>query len=204
MWSKILEAFARLVPPRGYPEDWQLLQPLRVNEAGWLEGPDVVIMRAHPSWHYPKLSTATGDPLAIIGHCSDTAHGTAAAMAKRRMVERKATDRPASWHVSVESEQIVQMISLEAGAWHANKAIPGVGPANRTAVGIELVGYPAGPWPERQVQQAARVWRAIVQSYGIPRARAMIAHSSIEPMRGDPGKPFMRDHAESIVAYALA
>jgi N-acetylmuramoyl-L-alanine amidase len=204
LWDLVLDAFSRLKTPRTWPDEWQLLQPMRVNEDGWLEGADVVIMKAHPSWHYPKLSTPTGDPLAIVAHCSDTKHGTAEAMAKRRMVARKPTDRAASWHVSVEAEQIIQMVSLEAGAWHASKSIPGVGPANRTAVGIELVGYPAGPWPERQVQQAARVWRAIVQSYGIPRARAMVAHSSIEPMRGDPGKAWERDHAEMVLAYALA
>ena len=113
-------------------------------------------------------------------------------------------DRAASWHISVDVDRVVQMISCEAGAWHASKAIPGVGPANRVSVGIELVGKPAGPWIEPQVMLAARVWRAIVQSYGIPMARAMVSHSSIEPNRSDPGKPWEREHAQRVLAFAFA
>lgn len=177
---------------------------LRINEAGWLEGDAVETYPAHPSWHYPKLSTPHGDPLAIVCHASATPVGTARNMAKRRTVKRGPDDRAASWHISIEPERIVQMISCEAGAWHAIGGIKGAGPANRVSVGIELVGYEAGPWPEAQVVQACRVWRALVQSYGIKRDLAMVPHAIIDPdRRSDPGKPWMSQHAKRVLDYAF-
>ncbi len=165
----------------------------------------VEIIRAHPSWYYPRLSTATGDPAAIVCHSSQTAIGTARSMANNRIRQRTAADRAASWHISIEPTRIVQMVSCEAGAWHALGSIKGAGPANRVSVGIELVGYEAGPWSAETVQQAMRVWRAIVQSYGIPRERAMVAHSVIDPKRRkDPGKVWMGQHAATVLDYAYA
>lgn len=187
------------------PDEWQMLPPLFVNELGWLEGDGVRLMASHPSWYYPKLSTASGDPVAIVAHCTDTLAGGAFGMAKRRQVPRKPTDRAASWHVTIEPDVIVQMVSFEAGAWHADVSIPGIGAANRHAVGLELSGKPAGPWPDAQVAQYARVTRAIVRSYGIPRARALISHQSIDPVhRSDPGKLWMERHAPLVLAYAFA
>lgn len=189
--------------PSGFPDAWQLLPPMRVTEDGWLEGVGVERVPSDPSWYYPRLSTPTGDPLAIVCHASATPIGTARTMARNRTRKRTATDRAASWHVSVEPDLVVQQAPLEVGCWHAIGSIKGVGPANRTAVGIELVGFEKGPWPEDQVMTAARVWRAIVQCYGIQRALAMVPHAVIDPdRRSDPGKVWMTEHAAQVLDYA--
>jgi hypothetical protein len=212
---KLVEIFT--TPPKELPPEWQK-HPLRVNEEGWLEGDEVKIIKAHPSWHYSKLSTPTGDPLALVWHVSATKLGTAEVMANNRIHQfrpkkpehtkedaGKLYDRAASWHISVESNKVVQMISLEAGAWHAVNGIKGVGPANRTSIGIELVGYEAGPWPEEQVANAARVARAIIQSYGIKRELAQIQHATIDPKdRTDPGKEWMTKHMQRVMDFCYA
>lgn len=192
--------------PTGFPEEWELLPALRVNEAGWLEGEGVSAIPTHPSWFYAKLSTPTGDPLAIVAHASATGPGTSVVMAKRRAVPRKPEDRAASWHISVEADgTILQMASCEVGCWHAIGQIKGVGPANRTSVGIELIGFEKGPWPDAQVIGMARVCRAIVQSYGIRADRAQVPHAVIDPdRRTDPGKLWMTEHAAQVVEYALS
>jgi len=198
---KVSAAFGPL--RSGFPDEWQLLPALHVNEAGWLEGEGVQHFPMHQSWHYPKLSTPTGDPQAVVIHASATNPGTARSMAKRRIVPRTAEDRAASWHISVEADgSVIQMASCEVGAWHAAGQIKGLGPANRVSVGIELIGWEKGPWPEAQVQGACRVWRAIVQSYGIERRHAMVGHRTIDPdRRSDPGKVWMRDHAERVLDF---
>lgn len=205
LWSTILDSLARLKPAEGFPDEWQLLPALHINSDGWLEGAGVEIIASHASWHYPKMSTPTGDPLAIVAHCSDTGRPAARTMARNRVAPRKPTDRAASWHASIEEDLIVQMVSFESGAWHAPSLIAGVGSANRTAVGLEAVGKPAGPWPDALVANYARVVRALVLSYAIPRARAMISHQSLDPARRhDPGPDWMTNHAPRILAYAYA
>lgn len=200
MWRLILDIFAAARPK--LPE----LPPLHVNEDGWLEGEDVTIIKSHPSWHYSRLSTPTGDPIAITWHASATAPGTAVAMARRRAVPRKPTDRAASWALSIEADgSIVQQASCEVGCWHAIGQIKGAGPANRVSTSIELIGFEKGPWPLVQVHAAMRVERAIVQSYGIRRELAAVPHSVIDPdRRSDPGKPWMREHMPAVLAYAYA
>lgn len=194
-----------LLGPRAFPDEWQLLPALHVNEHGWLEGEGVVRMPIDPSWYYPRLSTPHGDPLAIVCHASATKPGTGRAMANNRSRPRTKTDRAASWHVSVESDSLVQMAPFSVGCWHAIGSIKGVGPANRTSIGVELVGFEKGPWPEAQVQQACRLWRALVTSYGIPRDRAMVPHAVIDPdRRSDPGKLWMREHAGRVLDFAFA
>jgi hypothetical protein len=201
--AKVRAAFGTL--PSGFPDEWQLLPPLHINEAGWLEGQGVVKIPSDPSWYYPKLSTPTGDPQALVAHVSATNLGTGVNMAKNRARPRTSTDRPASWHVSVEVDSIVQMARFEVGCWHALGNIKGVGPANRTAVGIELVGWEKGPFPDGQVEQACRLWRALVQSYGIKRTFAMVPHAVIDPVRrSDPGKVWMTNHAQRVLDFAFA
>lgn len=181
------------------------LAPLHINEHGWLEGEGVARMPIHTSWHYSKLSTPTGAPLAIVAHVSATNLGTGVAMAKNRQRARTEKDRAASWHASVEENSIVQMASFEVGCWHAMNGIKGVGSANRTSVGIEFVGWEKGPFPDGQILQGMRLWRALVQSYGIPRELALVPHAVIDPKRrSDPGKLFMREHAPRILDYAFA
>jgi N-acetylmuramoyl-L-alanine amidase len=213
IWKVIAQVFANLSQQPAAID----LPPLHINEDGWIEGEDVTIIRAHSSWYYPRLSTPSGDPLAIVAHCSDTLPGTGEAMARRRNVPRrprkpehkdsdvgKLFDRTASWHASVEADRIIQMVPFESGAWHAVGVLKGVGAYNRAAIGIELIGRPAGPWSLGYVHNAMRLWRALATSYGIPRARAMIAHSSFEKNRSDPGKEWMSKHAESVLNYAYA
>jgi hypothetical protein len=219
MWNLILEAFRRIAPA-------QLLAPLHINDEGWLEGENVIRVPSHPSWYYPKLSTPHGDPLAIVAHCSDTPLGTSLVMANKRVKPRrprlpehkdsdvdKLFDRAASWHASidilpidkVQVPTIVQMAPFHVGCWHAPSLIKGVGSANRTALGFEMIGRVPGPWPEGQVTQAMRLWRTAVQSYGIKRALAMISHSSLDPAhRRDPGAPFMKTCAPVILDHAYA
>jgi N-acetyl-anhydromuramyl-L-alanine amidase AmpD len=202
MLSFILDAWKKLTTPP--PDPWANLAPLHVNEAGWLEGEGVVCIPSHPSWYYPKLSTASGDPTAIVVHASATRPGTGVTMAKNRVKLRKPDQRAASWHASVEVDHIVQQAPFEVGCWHAVGQIKGAGPANRVSIGIELVGFEKGPWPEGQVMQAARIWRALVQSYGIKRSLAMVPHAVLDPARrSDPGAEFMKKHAERVLDYAF-
>lgn len=190
--------------PTGFPDEWQLLTPLHINADGWLEGGDVIRIPSHPSWYYPKLSTPTGDPLAIVCHVSATKLGTGRAMANNRTRERESTDRAASWHASVEEHEIVQMAPFDVGCWHAIGNIKGIGPANRTSASVEIVGYENGPFPPGQVQQAGRLWRALAQSYGIPRELAMVPHAIIDPdRRSDPGPEWMKKHANQVLDYAF-
>lgn len=194
-----------LTAPPKYPVEWNEMAELHINEEGWLEGDGVVIIPSHPSWYYPKLSTPHADPTAIVGHVSDTPLGTGVVMAKNRARPREKDDRAASWHASAEVDHIVQMAPFHVGCWHAIGQIKGIGPANRTALGFEVVGKETGPFPDGQVAQCARLWRAAVQSYGIARAAALIPHAIIDPVRrSDPGKVFMTKHAPAVLAYAFA
>jgi len=201
---KVRGAFGPL--PSAFPEDWKLLPALHVDDEGWLVGDEVQSMPMHSSWRYAKLSTQHGDPLAIVAHTSATNPGTARSMGRRRTSPRQPEDRAASWHISVEADgSIIQMASCEVGTWHAAGHIKGAGPANRVSVGIELIGWEKGPWPAAQVQGACRVWRAIVQSYGIKRELAMVPHAVIDPQRrSDPGAEWMTKHAELVLDYAYA
>jgi len=182
---------------------------VRIDADGWLSGPGVTVIAAHPSWYGAELVHAT--PAGIVAHYTATDPGTAIAMAHRRA--RKfgldPADRAASWHISIEADgAIVQMVPLTHTAWHAGgpnaHPVPGLGHANYTTVGIELVGW-GKAFPAAQVAAARTVWRAIVQRYGISRAYAMITHQSIDPVdREDPGPVWMGQHAAGVLAFAYA
>lgn len=176
---------------------------------GWLVGLGVTTMPAHPSW-YGGLLTG-GEPRGIVAHYTATDPGTAVGMAKRRA--RKfgidPDDRAASWHISIEADGgIFQMVPLTHEAWHAGsstaRAVPGVGLANDTCVGIELVGW-GKVFPAAQVASARTVWRALARGYGIKREHAMITHTSIDPgRRTDPGPVWMSQYAPGVLAFAYA
>ena len=69
-------------------------------------------------------------------------------------------------------------------------------------MGIELVGH-GEEFPSAQVAAVARMWRAIVRAYGIPRERAMLQHSELDPgRRVDPGPVWMGRHAERVLELA--
>jgi hypothetical protein len=191
---------------------------LSISAAGWLSGVGVEVVPIHRTRYYPHLATIDGLPRAIVAHYTATDHGTARAMAKRLVgpldtqpveVDGDPADRQVSWHVSVEGDgTIVQMAPLLVGCWHAGgrtaKPIPGVGPANKTAIGIELVGH-GDAFPAVQVEAARRVWRALVRAYSIPRGPAMVTHESLDPTRKkDPGEVFMSQHAPGVLEYAYA
>lgn len=180
---------------------------LSIDDRGWLVGEGVTRINAHPSWFGGPLS-----PRAVVCHVSATNPGTALNMAKRR--KRKfgsdPDDRLASWHASVETDgSIVQMVPFSSCAHHAGsktaKQIPGVGWPNRKALGIELIGWERGPFPQAQVDGYARLLRCIVQHYAIPREFAMVTHASIDPgRRSDPGAVWMSQHAEAVLDRAFA
>lgn len=184
------------------------LPGLAVGGDGWLCGEGVERIPSDPSWYYDELSTEDGRPDSITAHYTDTPHGSGEAMARRRAEPRSDDDRAASWHVSVEVDgTIIQQAPLTVGCWHCRptpeaREILG-GEPNRVSVGIELVGH-GDRFPAPQVAAAARVWRAIVRAYGIPRERAMVQHSELDPgRRRDPGELFMRTVAPAIMAHAF-
>lgn len=221
MFLRILDTFARLVAKA--PE--LLVQPPAVERFtvidGWLVGDGVQRIEMHPSWRYAWLSTPENRPLGIVVHTTATNPGTAVSMAKRRQrpwsefandYRKSYPGKPVpqnSWHLSVEADgAIVQMAPFTSGCWHAGSStarkIPGVGWANRTTVGVELVGH-AKAFPQAQVTAACDVWRAIVRAYAIPREHAMVTHQSIDPTRRtDPGHVFMRKHAPTVLDHAYA
>lgn len=176
---------------------------------GWLVGPRVERIEAHPSW-YGGLLTG-GAPGGIVAHYTATNPGTALAMARRRARRfgSDPDDRLASWHISIDADgSIVQMVQLDHVAWHAGsntaRKVPGLGWANHTCIGIELVGN-GREFPPAQVASAREVWRALVRHYGIAREHAMITHQSIDPTRReDPGPVWMGQHAPGVVEFAFA
>jgi peptidoglycan hydrolase-like protein with peptidoglycan-binding domain len=178
-----------------------------VND-GWLCGPRIESWPIHNSWFGGNLKSTT--PKGVVCHVSATNPGAAINMAKRRqrVYGTDKNDRLTSWHLSVEADgSIVQMLPFTKAAWHAGsptaRAIPGIGHANYYTIGIELIGWEKGPFPQAQVEAYARALRAIVQAYGIPRQYAMITHSSIDPSRRtDPGGVWMREHAEAVLDTA--
>lgn len=221
MISRVLETFSRFIGK--VPE--LVVRPPEVErlhiEDGWLVGPGVQRVEMHASWRYSWLSTPLHEPLAIVAHYTATDPGTALGMAKRRQrpwsefaaeFRKDYPGKPVpqnSWHLSIEAGGgIVQMAPLTSGCWHVGsptaKQIPGVGWGNRTAVGIELVGW-GKSFPPAQVEAAHHVWRAIVRAYGIKREHAMVTHQSIDPTRReDPGPVWMKQHAPDVLAFAYA
>lgn len=199
-----------MVTPADGPPASLEFTPLAIGVSGWLSpDPAVIVMPIHRSWYYPHLATATGRPAALVAHYTSTDPGTAINMAKNRAAPLTGSDREASWHVSVEADgRIVQMAPFLVGCWHAggptSKPIPGVGAANRTAIGIELVGQGL-VFPDAQVDAACRLWRALVAAYAIPRALAMITHQQLDPTRKtDPGPVWMGQHAARVLDYSYA
>lgn len=198
--------------PTGFPEEWQTLPALRVDDEGWLVGEGVTRIPMHPSWRYSSLLTPGSRPQAVVWHYSATDAGTAVSMAKRRTraFGSDLDDRVASWHISVETYGgIVQMAPLTVGTWHAGSPtavkIKGLDAwANRCSVGIELIGH-GKAFPQAQVIDAARVLAAIVDAYGIDRRYASVTHAELDPgRRSDPGPVWRDNHRAHVEEYAYA
>lgn len=172
-----------------------------------LSGQGVTLIEAHPSWYGSLLTT--GQPRGIVAHYTATDPGTSRSMARRRTQPLAAGDRLASWHLTIETDgSIVQMVPLDRAAWHAGSdtalPVPGLGTANYHTVGIELVGH-GKDFPAAQVEAAKRLWRVLVQTYGIQHKFAMLEHSKIDPARrSDPGPVWVSQHAPEVLKAAFA
>lgn len=196
-WKALEDGLAQRKPPTASGE-------LRINDAGLLEGDGVSLILSHPSWFGGTL--AGGAPKGVVCHVSDTGPGTAPVMARgRTKAFIKGHDRLSSWHATVDTDgSIVQQIPFHRVAWHAGsdtaQEVAGLGWANYRTVGIELVGYPKGPFPEAQVLGYARLLKALVDRYGIESRFAMLQHSEIDPKRRtDPGPEWMGKHAQRVL-----
>lgn len=165
--------------------------PLRVAGDGFLQGRGVVLRPAHPTWYSGQI-----DPVAVVWHNTDTGPGTARAMSRRRMRRygKSPDDRPASWHVTLETDgSIWHQVPLDHIAWHAggkNKKelkIDGIGfHPNDIAIGIELVGDGLS-FSDEQVTAAARVLRALVDKYKI-RREDNVLHRDVNKSKNCPQK----------------
>lgn len=169
---------------------------LRVVD-GWLKGPGVETIAAHPSWFNGPMARG---PLAIVAHYTATDPGTARSLHERRMGRRPLLARNTSWHVTIAADgAIYQMVPLTHRARHCGRGEIGGRAPNEVSLGIELEGH-GREFPERQVAVACRVWRAIVRAYAIPVERAMLAHSALDPKnRNDPGPVWMNKHAHRVL-----
>jgi hypothetical protein len=174
----------------------------------WLIGAGVIRVDAHPSWYGGTMEG--GFPRGIVAHYTATGPASALTMADRRGRPFDVTrDRLASWHVTIDTDgTIVQMIPFTRIAWHAGSAtardVPGLGKANHSCVGIELVGH-GDAFTAAQVAGAKRVWRAVVERYAIAREYAMLEHSKIDPTRRqDPGPTWMGQYAGAVLDVAYA
>lgn len=197
---------AKLVDEPASPAIPLNLEPILIDSAGWVSQAQADIMPADSSWFYHHDPMK---PIGVVCHFTATGPGSGKTMALRRMGDRTG-QRAASWHLTVEPDgTIIQMVSLVRGAWHCrataeNKKLLGNVP-NRCTIGIELVSKDGKHFPAAQVNAYARLLRAIVRKYKIPRNKAMLLHSELDPgRRSDPGPVWERDHAERVVQYAFA
>lgn len=166
--------------------------PLSVNHSGFLAGRNVQLRPSHPTWYSGPMA-----PRAIIWHNTDTGPGTARAMSRRRMRRYGSSpdDRPASWHVTIETDgSIWHQVPLDHIAWHAggkNKKPLRISGRdyhpNDVAIGIELVGDGLS-FTDEQVTAAARVLDAIVRRFKIPRANADVLHRDVNRSKNCPQK----------------
>lgn len=169
-------------------------------EGHLLHGSGVERVLAHTSWYG---GTMPRGPLAIVAHYTDTEPGTARSLAERRTKRRLPLQRVASWHVTIARDGTVyQLVPLDRVAWHCGAGLIEDLRTNYAAIGIEFEGH-GDTFPAAQVAAASRVWSALVRAYAIPRERAMLEHSALDPhRRGDPGPIWMRQHAPAVLAGA--
>lgn len=178
--------------------------PYAIDDNGLLWGVQVKRILAHPSWFGGPMV-----PLGIVDHTTDTGPGTAVVMAQNRVTPYVKTKRMASWHLTVDQDGlVVQQVPLTRCAWHAGsdsaKRLP-FGWANYCTIGVELVSKDDKDFTQVQIDTYAKVKRAIVQKYGIPRDRAAIAHGSIDPKRrSDPGKMYAEKFNQYVLDTAYA
>lgn len=166
-----------------------------------LDGLGVERILAHGSWYGGPMPRG---PLAIVAHYTATDPGTARSLHERRTRRRGLLARTASWHVTIAADGTVyQMVPFDRQAWHCGAGrVEGLR-TNQAAIGLELEGH-GDTFPETQIAAACRVWRALVRAYRIPRERAMLEHSALDPKRrSDPGPVWMRQHAPRVLAHAF-
>lgn len=191
------------------PED-ALPTPSTIDQKGWINHANVIVIPSRRSWYYAKLDTSNGLPKGIVAHYTATNSGTAMNMAVRRRdhdrTEWPPGERPGSWHFTVPQKgPIIQQLSIRQGAFHAGsptaRRLP-IGWANHVALGIELEGH-GDVFTPHQIGMAKWLWREIIKHCLIPRQHAMSEHSWIDPdRRRDPGSYFMSAFAPSILDHA--
>lgn len=163
---------------------------------GWLSGPSARVVPADPSWYGGSMA-----PVAVVWHYTATDPGTADAMARRRARPREATDRAASWHVTVAADGTMwQSVPFTSSAWHvAAGRIAGRKP-NSCSIGVELEGH-GESFPAAQRAAALSLLRALAAGYSIDRVNAGWAHSALDPdRRRDPGPIWERRYMPEILA----
>lgn len=152
---------------------------------------------AHPSWAPSLLRDRR--PEGIVCHYTATGPGSEHVMHRRRQQPyRRGKDRPAIWHVTIAQDgRILQMLPLNRAGMHCRGH-------NDYTIGVELVGH-GDEFPDAQVASARRLWRYLVRTYKIPRERAMLLHSDLDPKRrSDPGPVWTSQHADDVLDYAYA
>jgi N-acetyl-anhydromuramyl-L-alanine amidase AmpD len=139
-----LKTIVGISTPQPVPSD----VPLKITEAGWLQGPGVV--RVPSVRHYALTSRdvhGAPAPLGVMWHWTGGVckPGYAQVLAKR-IATLENGEREASWHVVISKQgAIYQSASFEQGSWHcAVGTVPDphrVGRThriNRSLIGIEL------------------------------------------------------------------
>lgn len=179
-----------------------LRRQLWVDREGWLRGPGVTRIPAHPSWYYPTLSTPGSLPIGCLWHYTDT-DGGAEDMARRR--QGHVSERPgwmglSSWHVTVDRDgHLWQLVPLTSGAWHCGPGRVAGHRVNKALVGIELVGHGTG-YTTAQVQGAERLLDALVAWRGWSRDQVIHEHRHFDPeRRSDCGPPWSDRHLPAIL-----
>lgn len=186
---------------------------LQIDDDGWLvTAPGVITRMAHRSWYDwdERLKTISGKPVGMVWHFTDTKPGTAATMARARLVPRTKTDRDASWHITIETDGTIwQMVPFMRGAWHAGKGKSYVGSGvarpvspNAALVGVEVVGF-GKSYTDAQVKSAGVLVAALAERYGWDSRACSHEHRDFDPVRRDDmGPPWTDKHLPTVLQAA--
>ena len=161
----------------------------------------------HPNpngpFYYPTRRCAFGHPYLIVVHTAEALPDCDPSDTSAESVARygATTTRPVSWHATVDSDSIIQMLPPEYTAFHAHGY-------NSCSLGIELAtqadAWAQSPqwWIDLIIDRAAFVCADWVKQYQIPVRRitrrqadeaegGFISHAALDPgRRRDPGAAF--------------
>lgn len=183
-------------PLRGLPE-------LVIGPDHWIVAGTRGVIRAamHPSWYLNAYRTdGPMTPEGWVDHFSVTGPGSAKNMAKRRKVPREPGEKKTGWTFTIETDGVIwQQAPANVQQAHAGHTW-----ANEHTIGIEYVSRDGAYFTPEQVEAGARLCRALVRHYSIPRTNAGIPHSSLNPSHTDPGPVWAAEHRDRVIAYAYA